>query len=37
MDLAYFLILDAIALMIATIVLIYFFFKDVFKQKKNQK
>ena len=34
MDLAIFLILDAIALMIATIILSYFFIKDIFKIKK---
>ncbi len=31
MDLAYLLIADAVALIIATIILIYYFLKDVFK------
>jgi len=34
MDLAYLLILDAAALVIATIVLTYFFLRDIFKGKK---
>lgn len=34
MDFAIFLILDAIALMIATIILSYFFIKDIFKINK---
>ena len=37
MDLAYLLILDAIALIIATIALTYFFFKDILKGKKKKK
>ena len=36
MDLTFFLILDAVALIVATIVLTYFFFKDVFKEKKKK-
>lgn len=36
MDLAYLLIADAIALVIATLVLTYFFFKDLLKRKKNK-
>jgi len=35
MDLAYLLILDAVGLIVATFVLMYFFFKDLLKQKKN--
>jgi hypothetical protein len=35
MDLAYLLIADAIALVVATFVLMYFFFKDLLKQKKD--
>ena len=35
MDLAYLLIADAIGLVVATLVLTYFFFKDIFK-KKNE-
>lgn len=34
MDLAYLLIADAIALVVATLVLTYFFFKDLLKEKK---
>ncbi len=34
MDLAYLLIADAIGLIVATFVLMYFFFKDLLKQKK---
>ena len=37
MDLAIFLILDATALIIATIVLSYFFFKDLFIEWKERK
>jgi len=33
MDLAYLLIADAVALIIATVVLTYFFIKDFFKRK----
>jgi hypothetical protein len=36
MDLTYLLILDAIALIVATIVLTYFFLKDLFKEKKKK-
>ena len=32
MDLAYLLIADAVALIIATIVLTYYFFKDILKK-----
>lgn len=32
MDLAYLLIIDAVALIIATIVLTYYFFKDILKK-----
>ena len=35
MDLAYILIADAIGLIVATFVLMYFFFKDLLKQKRN--
>ena len=35
MDLAYFLVADAVALIIATIILIYFFFRDFLKEKKK--
>ena len=34
MDLAYLLIADAVGLIIATIVLTYYFFKDLFKVEK---
>lgn len=34
MDLAYLLIADAVALMLATIILTYYFFKDILKNKK---
>ncbi len=34
MDLAYLLIADAVALIIATIILTYYFFKDILKDKK---
>jgi|GEM_PF-6944420 len=34
MDLAYLLIADAIGLIVATFVLMYFFFKELLKQKK---
>jgi len=37
MDLAIFLILDAIVLIIATLVLSYFFFKDIFAEWKERK
>ena len=37
MDLAYLLIADAVALIIATIVLIYFFIKDMLKEKNKDK
>jgi len=33
MDLAYFLILDAVALIIATAALTFFFIKDILKEK----
>jgi hypothetical protein len=36
MDLTFLLIADAIALIIATVVLTYFFFKDLFKEKKKK-
>jgi len=35
MDLAYLLIADAIGLIVATFVLMYFFFKELLKQKKH--
>lgn len=35
MDLVYLLIADAIGLVVATLVLMYFFFKDLLKQKKD--
>ena len=34
MDLSYLLIADAIALIVATLVLTYYFFKEIFKNKK---
>ena len=37
MDLAYLLILDAVALILATVVLTYFFLLDMFKEKNNKK
>ena len=37
MDLAYLLIADAIGLVIATLVLTYFFFKDLFKKTKEKE
>jgi len=37
MDLAIFLILDAIVLIIATLVLSYFFFKDIVREWKKRK
>ena len=36
MDLAYLLVADAIALIIATVVLTYFFIKDFLKGKKKR-
>jgi hypothetical protein len=36
MDLTYLLVLDAIALIIATVVLTYFFFRDLLKEKKEK-
>jgi len=35
MDLAYLLVIDAVALIVATAVLIYFFIRDMFKEKKS--
>jgi len=37
MDLAILLILDATVLIIATVVLSYFFFKDIFTEWKKRK
>ena len=37
MDFAYFLILDAITLMISTFILSYFVIKDILKKKKIKK
>ncbi len=34
MDLAYLLILDAVALIVATLVLSYFFFRDLLRRKQ---
>lgn len=34
MDLAYLLIADAVALIIATIILVYYFLKDILKMMK---
>ena len=34
MDLAYLLILDAVALIVATLVLSYFFFRDLLRKKQ---
>jgi hypothetical protein len=36
MDLAFLLIADSVALVVATIVLTYFFFKDLLKGKKKK-
>jgi len=36
MDLTFFLILDAVALIVATTVLTYFFFKDLLKEKGSK-
>jgi hypothetical protein len=36
MDLAYLLVLDAIALIIATVALTYFFLRDLLKEKKKK-
>jgi len=36
MDLAYLLIIDAIALIFATFVLTYFFFRDLFRNRKKK-
>jgi hypothetical protein len=36
MDLVFFLILDAVALFVATMVITYFFFKDLLKGKKKK-
>jgi hypothetical protein len=36
MDLAVLLVLDALALIIATIALTFFFFRDIFKNKKKK-
>jgi len=36
MDLAFLLILDAAALVIATLILTYFFFRDIFKNRKER-
>jgi hypothetical protein len=36
MDLAVLLVIDAIALMLATIVLTFFFFRDILKNKKKK-
>ena len=37
MDLTVFLILDAVALIVATTVLTYFFLRDFLKEKNNKK
>lgn len=37
MDLAYLLVIDAIALIFATFVLTYYFFRDLFKERKEKK
>jgi uncharacterized membrane protein YciS (DUF1049 family) len=37
MDFTYLLILDAVVLLIATIILSYFFIRDILKEKKNSK
>ena len=37
MNLTLFLVLDAVALIIATIVLTYFFFRDLLKEKNQKK
>lgn len=36
MDLAYLLVLDAVALIIATVVLTYFFLRDLLKERKKK-
>jgi len=36
MDLAYLLIIDAAALIFATFVLTYFFFRDLFRERKKK-
>jgi len=36
MDLVFFLILDAVSLFVATMVITYFFFKDLLKWKKKK-
>ena len=36
MDLAFLLILDAAALVIATLILTYFFLRDIFKNRKER-
>jgi hypothetical protein len=37
MDLAYLLILDAVALIIATIALTYLFFRDIIKNRRKKE
>jgi len=37
MDLSFFLILDSFLLILGTIILSYFFFKDIFKEIKEKK
>ncbi len=36
MDLAYLLIIDAFGLMFATSILVYFFLKDILKERKRK-
>ena len=36
MDLAYLLIIDAFVLMLATSILVYFFIKDILKERKRK-
>ena len=36
MDIAYLLVLDAVALIVATVVLVYFFLRDMFKEKREK-
>jgi len=36
MDYSFFLILDAVVLIIATFILTYFFIRDIFRRKRNK-
>jgi len=37
MDYSFFLILDAVVLIIATVILTYFFIRDIFRGQRNKK